>query len=94
MRWPFVAVLSLWAACGGDDPPPNIAYGEIGPLVGDAGRESWRFGAASAATQIEEAPASSDWNVWSRRVADGGLGKGKAFVGDASRGYSKAIEDI
>ncbi|HUQ01884.1 MAG TPA: family 1 glycosylhydrolase, partial [Kofleriaceae bacterium] len=47
-----------------------------------------------AATQIEEAPASSDWNVWSRRVADGGLGKGKAFVGDASRGYSKAIEDI
>lgn len=82
------------AACGGDDPPPAIVYGEMGPLVGEAGATGWRFGAASAATQIEEAAPASDWYVWSQRTVDGGLGKGKAFVGEASRGYSKAIEDI
>ena len=90
----FVAVVAALGACGGDDPPSPIQYGEMGPLAGDAGRDSWRFGAASAAAQIEEAPPNSDWNVWSRRTEDGGLGKGKAYVGDASRGYSKAIEDI
>jgi hypothetical protein len=86
--------MAALVACGGDDPPPTISYGEMGPLVGDAGKTGWRFGAASAATQIEETTPASDWNVWSRRSADGGLGKGKAYVGDASRGYSKAIEDV
>ncbi len=82
------------AGCGGDDPPAAITYGAVGPLVGDAGRTGWRFGAASAATQIEEAAPASDWDVWSRRTADGGLGRGKDPVGEASRGYSKALEDV
>ncbi len=82
------------AGCGGDDPPAPISYGAMGPLVGDVGRTGWRFGAASAATQIEEFAPASDWAVWSRRQADGGLGRGKAFVGEASRGYSKAIDDV
>lgn len=94
MQWRLVAILTATAACGGDDPPATIRYGEMGPLAGDAGRAGWRFGAASAATQIEESAPQSDWTVWSRRTVDGGLGKGKAFVGDASRGYSKAIEDV
>ena len=66
----------------------------MGPLAGAAGATSWRFGAASAATQIEESTPASDWAVWSRRTTDGGLGRGKAFVGEASRGYSKAIDDV
>ena len=66
----------------------------MGALAGESGRGSWRFGAASAATQIEEAVPESDWYVWSQRTADGGLGRGKAFVGEAARGFSRAIEDI
>ncbi len=91
-------LLLCLVACGDDDPPPDppgpVSYTQIGSLSGDGGRGSWRFGAASAATQIEEAVPESDWYVWSQREADGGLGRGRAFVGEASRGFSKAIEDI
>jgi beta-glucosidase len=95
--WPALASsFVLLAACGGDDPPPPepIAFGAIGPLTGDAGKGSFRFGAATAATQIEEAVPESDWYVWTRPVADGGLGKGRGFVGEASRGYAMAMQDV
>ena len=70
---------------GGGPPPEPLTYGAIGPLVGDAGRGSFRFGAATAATQIEESVAESDWAVWTRPVAEGGMGKGRAFVGRVCR---------
>ena len=92
MRALVVAALLL-AACG-DDPPPTITYGQYGPLSGEAGRGSWRFGAASASAQIEDQNPATDWYLWTKPVAQGGLGKGKAFVGDATKGYAKAIEDL
>jgi beta-glucosidase len=86
-------VLVLLVACGGDD-PSSISFGTLGPLAGDAGKGSFRFGVATAATQIEDMNTATDWHLWSMRVADGGLGKGAAFVGDATRGYSKVMEDL
>ncbi|HVV87749.1 MAG TPA: family 1 glycosylhydrolase [Kofleriaceae bacterium] len=89
--------LVLLAACGDDGSAPStdpLSFPAIGPLAGDAGKGSFRFGAATAATQIEESVPESDWSVWTRPVADGGLGKGRAFVGEAAHGYSLAAEDV
>ncbi|CAN5894527.1 hypothetical protein BH11MYX3_BH11MYX3_40850 [soil metagenome] len=89
----FVVVALLIAACG-DDPPPTITYGSIGSLSGEAGKGSWRFGVATASSQIEDMNTQTDWYVWTQPVAQGGLGKGTAFVGEATRGYSKFMEDL
>src|SRR5204863_3561634 len=80
------------AGCGGDD-APAIAFGTFGPLSGDAGRGVFRFGVATAATQIEDMNPHTDWYLWTQPVAAGGLGHG-TFVGDATRGYSKALDDV
>jgi len=88
----IVALLSLLTACG-EDPPGALTYGAMGPISGDAGKGSWRFGAASAATQIEDMNVATDWYLWTQPVAQGGLGKG-TFVGDATKGYSKVMEDL
>ncbi len=88
----LVVFLSLSAACG-SDPPGAISYGAMGPISGDAGKGSFRFGAASAATQIEDMNDKTDWYLWTQPVAQGGLGKA-TFVGNATRGYSKVMEDL
>jgi beta-glucosidase len=87
--------LTLLYACGGDDGGggPPIDFGALGPLVGDAGRGGFRFGVATAATQIEDMNSATDWYLWTQPVADGGLGKG-AFVGDATRGYTLFMDDL
>jgi beta-glucosidase/6-phospho-beta-glucosidase/beta-galactosidase len=85
-------LVCLLAGCG-EDPPPPISYGAMAPLVGDAGRGGFRFGVATAATQIEDMNPATDWHVWTRPIADGGLGKG-TFVGDAVRGYSMNLDDL
>src|ERR1051325_5332543 len=84
------AVLAI--GCGGGDPEP-IAFGTYGPLSGDAGRGSFRFGVATAATQIEDMNTSTDWYLWTLPVSDGGLGK-SPFVGEATRGYSRMWDDL
>ena len=90
----FVVAVAVLAACGGDaEPIKQLDYATIGPLAGDVGRGGFRFGAASAATQIEDMNVATDWYLWTQPVADGGLGKG-TFVGDATRGFSKFMEDI
>ncbi|MDB4954179.1 MAG: Beta-galactosidase, partial [Myxococcales bacterium] len=86
-----VAMSCLLLACGSDTPAEPITFGTMGPLAGDAGRHSFRFGAASAGTQIEDNNPHSDWYAWTAPAPDG-LGKG-TFVGDASKGYAKALED-
>jgi len=78
-------------ACGQDTAP--IAFSTIGPLVGDAGRGSWRFGAASASAQIEDDNTHTDWWLYTAPASLGGLGH-HTFVGEATRGYSLAIEDV
>src|SRR5262249_18726867 len=90
---PLVAfVLGSMLGCGGNDAAP-IHFGSYGPLSAAAGRGSFRFGTATAATQIQDMNPSHDWYLWTRPVADGGLGHG-TFVGDATRGYSDALDDV
>ncbi|HEY4244193.1 MAG TPA: family 1 glycosylhydrolase [Kofleriaceae bacterium] len=74
-------------------PPTAITFGTLGPLVGDAGRGGFRFGVATAATQIEDMNTATDWYLWTEPMADGGLGKG-TFVGDATRGYTDVDTDL
>ena len=81
------------AACG-DGGPSDITYGEMGSLVDPAGREGFRFGAASAATQIEDQNTNTDWYWFTLPEDQGGLGQGTAFVGDASGGFTRAVEDV
>lgn len=105
VRAPLVALAAcLLAACSDGDVPssstttapaggPEIDYPAMGPLSAPSGHGAFRFGAASAATQIEDGNEHTDWYVFTDRE-QGGLGKGAAFVGDASMGYSMAIDDV
>ena len=86
------------ASCGDDTgetvtPPAPISYAQPGSLSAASGKGSFQFGAASAATQIEDQNENTDWWIYTAPEAQGGLAKGE-FVGDASMGYSKAIEDV
>ncbi|WP_437661244.1 glycoside hydrolase family 1 protein [Sorangium sp. So ce1182] len=89
------------AACASEEavapaqlPLPDIAYRAPGSLSAPSGKGSFRLGAASAATQIEDSNPATDWYVFTRPKAEGGMGRGAEFVGDASRGFSKALEDV
>jgi beta-glucosidase len=82
------------AGCsGGSSSSSAIVYGEPGPLSDASGKGSFRFGAASAATQIEDQNVDTDWYVFTLPLEQGGLGRG-TFVGEAARGYTLAIEDV
>ena len=89
---------ALSAGCSSEDDPAgddgSIAYPEMGSLSDPSGENSFRFGAASAATQIEDQNPNTDWYLFTQPTAEGGLGQGTAFVGEASGGYSKALEDV
>lgn len=76
-----------------EEPITDIEYGPVGGVSGPAGKGSFRFGAASAATQIEDQNTATDWYVWTLPQDQGGLGNG-TFVGDAVKGYSLAMQDI
>ena len=65
----------------------------MGSLASAAGKGSFRFGAATAATQIEDQDRSTDWWAWTAPTSQGGLGHG-TFVGDASKGYANAKDDV
>jgi beta-glucosidase len=88
----YVALLLALAACG-DDPPAALSFPGIGSLTDPSGAGSFRFGVATAATQIEDGDTATDWYTWTRPVADGGLGKG-TFVGDAVQGYTRVMDDL
>jgi beta-glucosidase len=94
VKTPAILVLALPAivACG-EDPPSDLTYGTPGPLAGEAGRGSFRFGAASAATQIEDMNPTTDWYLWTQPIEEGGLGRG-TFVGEAARGFTLVNEDL
>ena len=88
-------------ACSKDDggadtaatPPAAISFPALGSLTQAAGKGSFRFGAATAATQIEDGDTNTDWWIWTAPTAMGGLAK-SPFVGDASKGYTKALDDV
>jgi beta-glucosidase/6-phospho-beta-glucosidase/beta-galactosidase len=91
------AVLALLLVACGSDPGVDtspISYSTIGPLVGDAGKGSWRFGVASAATQVEDMNPNTDWYEFTQPTAQGGLGRGTDFVGDAVKGYTMDLDDV
>jgi beta-glucosidase/6-phospho-beta-glucosidase/beta-galactosidase len=89
------------AACGDDAPavpdaaPPltDLVFGAPGSLTQPAGKSGFRFGAASAATQIEDQNPNTDWYVFTQPVAAGGLGNHE-FIGEASGGYTRALDDV
>src|SRR5262245_379762 len=78
---------------GGGAAPADIAFGPFGSTSDPSGKGSFRFGASSAATQIEDQNPDTDWYVWTLPTDQGGLGMG-TFVGDASKGYTLATEDV
>ncbi|GAB4198227.1 MAG: GH1 family beta-glucosidase [Sandaracinaceae bacterium] len=74
-------------------PPTPRTFGAVGPIRGGAGRGGFRFGVATAATQIEETNMRTDWWAWTAPTTMGGLGNG-TYVGDAVRGYANAQADV
>jgi beta-glucosidase len=86
-----LSLLVCLAGCA-EPPPPDLAFPPMGSLSAASGKGAFRFGAASAATQIEDQNPHTDWYLYTRPKPDG-LGVG-TFVGDAAKGYTKAIEDI
>ena len=80
----FALCLLACIACG-DDAAPITDLNFPAPF---------RFGAATAATQIEDQNGATDWYLFTKPTDQGGLGGGRAFVGDADRGYAMAIQDI
>ena len=96
LRLCAVAVV-LAAACSSKKadapPPPDIPYGAIGPIAAPAGRGAFRFGVATAATQIEDQNTATDWWAFTEPPPDG-LGKGKDFDGDAVKCFTMALADV
>ncbi|MGW0738206.1 glycoside hydrolase family 1 protein [Streptomyces sp. NPDC002851] len=68
------------------------AFTPMGPLAGDKGKGSFRFGVASSATQIEDKNTDTDWYKWTQPKPDG-MGK-SPFVGEGVKGYTKALDDV
>jgi beta-glucosidase/6-phospho-beta-glucosidase/beta-galactosidase len=91
----FTAALAA-AACSGSpgEVLTDIDYGAMGSLVDESGRGGFRFGAASAATQIEDQNTNTDWYWFTLPVEEGGRGQGAAPVGDAAGGYTHALDDV
>jgi beta-glucosidase/6-phospho-beta-glucosidase/beta-galactosidase len=95
---PAVASLTFGCSSGETTPPPvdagpsTITWPAMGSTSATSGKGSFRFGASTAATQIEDKNPTTDWFVWTAPPPQG-LGKG-TFVGDASKGYSLSIADI
>ena len=89
-----VAVLGACSKGGGASGPPDISYALIGSLATPAGKGSFRFGVATAATQIEDQNKSTDWYLFTEPVSAGGLGKGASFVDNAVDGYTMAVADV
>jgi beta-glucosidase len=86
-----VAVAVAVIGCGG---PGDVKFPAMGSIAAPSGKGSFRFGVATAATQIEDQDPNTDWYLFTEPTAQGGLGNGKAFVGDAVKGYSMALADV
>ena len=89
----LVVGIVLLAACGDGSSTTPLTYGTMKPLIGEEGRGGWRFGVATASAQIEDMNPNTDWYVFTQPTAQGGLGR-HTFVGDATRGYTKWMDDL
>jgi beta-glucosidase len=83
--------LALLATLGCSSTPSNdLSFPDIGSSSAASGKKGFRFGAASAATQIEDQNTNTDWYAWTNPA---GLAN-DTFVGNAVDGYTLAIEDV
>ncbi|MCC6874478.1 MAG: glycoside hydrolase family 1 protein [Sandaracinaceae bacterium] len=73
-------------------PRDELAFPAPGSSSDPSGQGSFRFGVATAATQIEDMNTTTDWHYWTAPEPEG-LGHDTP-VGDAVRGYSLAIDDV
>jgi beta-glucosidase len=87
-----LAILATLATACGNSAPADISFPAMGSISAASGKGSFRFGAASAATQIEDMNPNTDWYLWTN-ATPAGLGK-DTFVGDAADGYTMATQDI
>ncbi|MCA9543008.1 MAG: glycoside hydrolase family 1 protein, partial [Myxococcales bacterium] len=78
----------VWSADG------PLIFSPMASLSQPAGRHGFRFGAATAAAQIEEGITAGDWHWWTLPEAEGGRGQGAAPVGQAVQGYRRALDDV
>ena len=74
--------------------PGALMFPARGSTSAESGRGTFAFGAATAATQIEDMNTAVDWHTWTLPEDQGGLGRGAGFIGDASRGFSRVDEDL
>lgn len=70
----------------------SVKFAPFGSTSAPSGKGSFRFGASSAATQIEDQNTHVDWYVWTA-AQPAGLGR-SPFISEASKGYSLAIDDV
>ena len=70
----------------------SARFPEMGSIAAPSGAGSFRFGAATAATQIEDQNVNVDWYHWTHPQPEG-FGRGE-FLGEAVRGYSNATADV
>ena len=89
-------LLTLLAACADDDGGEHddgaLRFASSGSIAAPSGRGSFSFGAATAATQIEDRNSATDWYLWTA-PSPAGLGH-DTFVGEASQGYTRALADV
>ena len=72
----------------------TLTFASMGALSTPVGAGSFRFGAATAAAQIEDGLTRNDWYFWTLPEESGGLANGAAPVGEAVQGFTRAIDDI
>lgn len=75
-----------------EDDDGTIRFAPPGSRSGPTGSTSFTFGVATAPTQIEDRNFTVDWYVWSDR--EDGLGQSEAPLGEASRGFTRALDDV
>jgi beta-glucosidase len=94
MRRLLVLAAFATLACKGSNnnvgPSNDIVFGAFGSSSAPSGKGTFRFGASSAATQIEDQNTHTDWYKWTDPKQ---LGIG-TFVGDAVKGYTMALDDV
>lgn len=85
----LVMLLSLfWSGAASAE----LLFPHAGSTSAPSGRGSFRFGAATAATQIEDKNTFTDWYAWTSPPPFG-LGRGE-FVDSAAMGYSLSLQDV
>ncbi len=71
----------------------EVEFGPPGSLGAESGVGTFRFGASTAAAQIEDDNKATDWYAWTQPESEGGAGEGD-FIEDAVQGKSMVLDDM